>query len=552
MRTAPETGQLAQEDRFDFGIIAFTHEQAAVIAICLLLLIIRICLINLNTGEYTDGILQITRYTHPEFSGGAHFWPPLYGLLTYGMSLLNFDIETAGKLISIFASVAVLIPIYLIARMIDGKLCALYAILIYAAQPIPWRWSIRVMSDSLFVFFFVTSLWVTLYALRETEKATRFKLKAFVDRRVPEPSKILTYAIIAGLLAGFTRYQGFLLLPLELYAIWKLYSRPIRRRESAIALPLVALAGWTLIIHMYLQSPHQDQFAERAGHRLAIWLIANLHTIEDFIYLFPYYVTLPVFIFIVWGWVAMLRSGKYSDQQFCWISAYLIIALLLMQTLFKSFQERYLLPVIPIVAILAAFAFTRWSRRGTAPGRLLRSITAALILMHALTWSAAVLMLQREAWGDVRKAAEHLKAHELPITSSTPIFCHEIYNAQHGIGAVKMSYWSGYNITSLPLNGLSLEHLPEKSYIVIISAYTGWNQVVELKEALEAIYELRPIQEYQSQLIPLFPDIMQTSAGQVNPNQNALAWFYRYTEQNFVTRIYYIEKRRSAGRARQP
>ena len=123
MATAQSTA-----DKFDIGVMQISKEQSAVGVICLVVLAVRLGLINLNQGEYTDGILQITRFTQPGLSNGNFLWPPLYGLLTYTLALFRLDLETAAKLISILSSVLVLAPIYMIGRMLNGRLCAIFAI----------------------------------------------------------------------------------------------------------------------------------------------------------------------------------------------------------------------------------------------------------------------------------------------------------------------------------------------------------------------------------------------------------------------------------------
>ena len=533
-----------QSQKLDFGVLKLTSEQALLSVFIFIVLAFRLALIDINAAEYTDGILQITMLKFPELSNGNMIWPPLYAILSQALHYTGLSLESAAKLVSILSSVAVFIPLYYIGRMVNGKLCGLLTVLVYAAQPMAWRWSIRVMTESLYVFLFTLSILLVLIALQEMEKQTLFKLRAFVNKRIPPPNIILGLSIIAGVLCGMTRFTGVILIPIYLYCIWCLLERPSRSRGMMVLIPAVAMLGWLIIFWWILKSPHQGQFGERTGSALGITLINYLNVAESFVYLYPYYITFPIFLFGLWGWARMFATEDPLHRQFCWLMVYFTIMILGMQSVFQAFQSRYLLPLVPFFAVTAGYAFAGLIRR--AKQQRFAHLVVGAILIHSLAWSAAVVIMQRGTFGEIKAAAMYIKSLDLPNT--TQIFCHEVYNPGMGIHSVKMSYWSGKKVKPFPLINRSgkpmiPDDIPEGSYVVLISTYTSRKLYPLFRSQLYSKYSISalPNSSFHSYNIPIFDDIMEMPGTGQNPS----GWVYRYRVQNFNSTVYRIGKRKT-------
>ena len=98
--------------------------------------------------------------------------PPLYLLMMAGLHKLGIPIETAGRLISIFAGALLIIPVYLIAEMIfNSRMGAMGAFLI-AVNPDLIRSSAVIMRDSLFLLL----LFAAVYFIMKAIKSDRWNL----------------------------------------------------------------------------------------------------------------------------------------------------------------------------------------------------------------------------------------------------------------------------------------------------------------------------------------------------------------------------------------
>ena len=333
-------------------------------------------------------------------------------------------------------------------------------------------------------------------------------------------------------MAGLTRYNAIALVPLQFYGLYRLYKRPGQQKFWNMFLPALSLCSWLIVFQLIRNSAHGVQVQQRAS-----W-IGYLNIGESFVYLFPYFVTLPIFCLMIWGWIIVVRRDSMIQKEFAATALYLVFVTIAMQTIFQSFQSRYLLPLIPIVTILAGCALARWRIRTLQekqPNTLKwMYIIFFLIWLNSAAWSTAVLALQRGMWGDIRRAAEFMKNNQLGTTPHTKVFSNEVYNREMGIVAAKLPFWSGIQ-TVLPL--FENYNLPDDSYVVLHSSYGGMYQYLKLQDDLIRNYKVRKIEEFDDWIVPLFPDVME------NPgtHQNPAAWFMRYHEQNFKTSIYFVE-----------
>ena len=457
-------------------------------------LIVKVCLLGFNRGEYTDGILQLTLFEHD-----VPFFPPLYTLCCQLLAVLGMDLLMAGRLVSILASSLLVIPLYsLVRRLSEDPRVAAWAVWLYLAAPMQNRWAIRVMTDGLFSVLFSAALSAFILAYTASDSDAR---------------RHALWLWFWGGLACLTRYHA-LVFPLLFVVLVRnrrdLLSsatdsngrRPVSWLWSLPAsLPWIGLVVWIATRGF----GHGGQFASRFS------LLGYAVTVEGWLLYLPWAITYPLAILVLMGIIQALRG----DDRWRFI-AQLTLALcgiwLVVQTAFQSFQFRYWLPLLPLFCILGAYgsrAVTDWV--GTA------SWTKALVpaaVAWGLVMSLAVWGLQRDTWANVTATAMH--AAELP--ADTRIWCDEVY--RQGVHNSKVSFWSGReDILPLPT---PFEHLQDLSMFrdgdIILyhpGAYTSEDYLDHQKlwQVFAPDFEVERLDLYSSRTYALLPDIMTFPPG---------------------------------------
>jgi hypothetical protein len=502
-------------------------------AICFFLvinLVLRLAITPLNDAEYTDGILQLT-----QFANQTGIYPPLYTLLCWPLAQFIGGVW-AGRIVSAFFSALAVIPIYLMAHRSYGGRAAFFAALLYTVAPVSLRWAPRVMTESVFSFFF----WFSCERI----------MAAYMARDPRESNSALLWAGILGALSALTRYQGVLLVAPVLCVAWML-----RRRTGLLPwkglLGLLAYASipiWSTVTNTI----HGGQFAERVGDVPLMTFILNA---EPFVLYFPYFLTYPVAILVMMG---MIKGRARRFGSLLPLTLYVFAVLLFLQSLFGSFQERYFLPLFGLFYI--------WGGLGMAcADHSLRRRNPALrpyVPIVACTWSLfiAVLVLlgSRQAFGDIRAATE--AAAVVKREEGGRIFTNEIYRAERAasgkevvlipdlltvnlgvsaspaIVANKVEFFANTNVFYLHPEYYEGRLLLKAGDLLVLSDIYGADEGVRL---LREHYLLRPLGTFESVVIPVFPDIMSTPGTAQNP----AAFLYRYSPQPFRTFLVRVEAR---------
>lgn len=495
------------------------------IGICLFL---RLVLTPVNQAEYTDGVLQAIQFAKPTGS----IWPPLYSALVYPLKFV-VGFTWAGRLISAIASGLAVIPIYLMARRAFGTRAALYAGIFYIVAPVANRWGIRLMTDATFSLFF----WLCCERL----------CFAADERNEKKARMALSIGALAATLAALTRYQGLMLVPPVLAA-----AAVVWRRFRRVPLPPLAwLAGLALLpVWITINESrflHTDQFMDRSiAAPVGLWKVLLLNG-EAFALLFPYFITYPVAAFALMGaFQTRLRRGPFLG----WLAAYSAVALVVAQSAFSSFQERYFLPLMGFAWVFAGSGMfslqERWLRSGR-PART-RLFPWAMIATFAFcaAFTAATLIGQREAFGDIAAAARFVRRH---APADAPVFTNELYRAEPQLIAAnkvefylgrEASYLGGEYVPSVSPSQPPPRRLPEGAIVILSSAYGADYQLAYLQRwhrleplVVEGEADANP---FRASLLPLLPDIME----QPGTAQNPLAWNFRYSWQHFSTAVYVV------------
>ncbi len=483
-------------------------------------LLLRLFLININQAEYTDGILQLT-----VFENRAGLYPPLYGALAFWLEPFVGSRELAGRLISAIGGTLSLVPVYLFTITLARPCAARFSALFFTLCPLILRWSLRVMTDSLFLCL---SSWAVLAMLMNYQER-RSALKA---------DRWLAAASIFAALSALTRYQGAFLAILLLIELFVFLYRWRKLPWTTILASVlwVALPIW-IYEHGFV---HQTQFAQRNAGQWIATLLAWVNLAESFVLIFPYYLGWPIFLFALVGFMRVdWRVG--SRRHFLMLWGVWGAILLGLQSVFGSFQYRYLMPIFPAAIALAgagaSYLEDRWMRKGRP---WVFSVALVLGLSYLVIFTAAVLIFQRQAFGDQRAAADFVRQR---IPKQTPVLANERYGDFLSLGCVKLSYWSKRPVVPV------YEYLPQRpdqplpkvippgSYVILGNAYGGDEMVDYLAAILTYYYHMRYAASFDTTVFPLMDDIM------VNPlfNQNPLGWVMRYSPQLFSTHIYVVD-----------
>ena len=484
--------------------------------------ILRLALMGINQAEYTDGIIQITQFKNPDLLG---IYPPLYPAMNWLLSFLTGPLW-AGRLVSTLFSAFAVIPLYLLALRSFGMRAAVFAALVYTVAPVALRWSPRVMTDATFSFFF----WFACERLIAAQGAKNEKGANWA----------LAGASIFGVLASLTRYQGMLLAPPVLFlAFWKWKTKRHATWKGSLFILLYALVP---LWDVFAGSIHGTQFLERT-EALGAWMTFIL-TAEPFFLSVPYFLTYPVFLLGLLGIYVGKARRRYGMT---WLVVYVFLVLLVAQSLFASFQERYFLPFYGLMYILAGLGLAVVDDRCRRKFPRMRPYMPLLVVVWSLFISTLVLVGSRQAFGDLREASE-FAGRTLREQGTGRLYANEIYRrerpGQPRIAALKASFFSGQDVEYLEQQFLTGQRRLDEGDIVMISSRSDPGG--ELVRMLSQTHNLELLTHedqdgserefFISILTPVFPDLMENRSLEQSP----MAWLYRYQPQTFYTRVYRV------------
>jgi hypothetical protein len=495
--------------------------------------LLRLIFLPINEAEYTDGILQVLQFREP-----IGIWPPLYSALIYPLGFVVGDLY-AGRLVSAIAGSLAIIPIYRMTQRAFGTRAALYAGIFYLTAPVAMRWGVRVMTDATFVLFFWWACERLIFACDE--------------RHPRHAQRALMWGTVAAVLASLTRFQGLMLIPPVLAVTGVLWYRHKRLHWKS----LIWLAGLGILpLWVWQTSPgefiHTQQFAERAFDAPMPMIQVIALNGEAFFAYFPYFMTYPVFFFALAGsfWMRQ-RRGPYLG----WFALYTAVVLLIAQSAFSSFQERYLLPIMGFFWILAGAGMFALQERWLRLDRSFRSRMFPYVLIFTYTYSSVFMLLvmfgQRQAFGDLASASRIAASIADP---DTRIFTNELYRAERpgspAIEATKVQFFAdrpveflGPQQVTLTRDGRAqppLARLSPGTLLVLSDLYGEEMQLAYLSQFYDLEIVEHPGNPAHARLLPLLPDNMSRPY----TNQNPFAWQFRYEWQEFSTTVYRVRGRK--------
>ena len=484
-------------------------------------LIVRLALVWLNKAEYTDGVIQLELLQSP-----VVFFPPGYSTAVWSINGILGNLLYSGRITSVLAATGSVVVCFLLAkRILSHERTAVIAALLLTLSPIFNRWSIRVMTDSLFLLVFLICCLQYMNLLANPKKS---------------PVRFLGWIGIACLV----RYQGLFFIPFFLYLLW---TRRSAIKDSGIGrqlIPtLVSLLPWFLLGFWISVRGfgHAQQFIDRGSY--GFWLTFSLYfgMFETYLLYWPWVMTYGTFILGCCGIVLISRNNGL-EKRFAFFMLITALVFLLVHSCFLSFQYRYLLPLVPLWCIAAARGWIEMELR--IPRRYI-NLLKILIITNMVVMSTAVLYFQRTAFGDIADSARFINTAKFKrmVEDDSRILSDEIY--RQGVYNVKMKFWAG--------QGAEFHFYPmtEPKVGDIVILHNTYSDLAKEKKRLEEKFDLSIMQTWYSNNIwgdytalPLLPDIM-VNPPDVSLTSNPPCMAFRFAPQTYYSVALMLKDKRT-------
>ncbi len=296
----------------------------------------------------------------------------------------------AGRSLSVLYALLSLPVVYLSGKRAFGAGVGLLAVLFFAAYPWPIFWSQFVRTDASGTFFCILSLWACLN---------------YYDRP-SVGSKLLAATAIS--LAGASRYFLLSLLPILILAdlLQRREGSPAAARKAllgqlalSVGATLTALALFTPFALLDFRTTVENLSHESRDAQLGFDGLSPLGNLRWYLA-----AAIPKNVSWLHGLLAALGAGLVVRQKSKkgWLLLAFLVLYLAAISLFSLHWERWLLAILPVLAILAAFGLitlARWlSERFARPAAGQAIVASLAVVALALPlYQVSLLTWQRAA-----------------------------------------------------------------------------------------------------------------------------------------------------------
>ena len=221
------------------GISKLLDAKRSFVFVVCISLIIKLCLTLFTKVINPDGVVYITAaqyFASGDFRAGLAIYPmPSYSLLIVLSKFLVPDWIIAARLVNVAMSVLLLIPLYLLSKDLFDQRTAFWACAAFALSPLPNRWSVDIIRDPSFIFFFAWAAYFGHKALR---------------------SGRLSHDCLAGLfttLSALFRIEGLIYFPgsilfLTGLILWKSHDRVARIKGVCVLITFPLTISMALVL----------------------------------------------------------------------------------------------------------------------------------------------------------------------------------------------------------------------------------------------------------------------------------------------------------------
>lgn len=334
---------------------------------------------------YTDAVLQMMDkgdYLTPyKADGTPRFLKPIvtYWVLIGSYSVFGVSPFSSRILFWIAGALLAAITYRMTRTLVNNKPVAMGAAFITAASPLVLMGASRSIPDILLVLFLTVSAWGFLRIMIQDRPAGTDYWLAYLGAALAFQTKGLPAVAFAGISLLYMMLNP-----------WKRKSLKQLIHPGAIVLAILVAASWFVLMYLnhgtaYLSSFFADQVGYRVSSRAA-QVIGNtaLGTINLAAFLVPW-------IVIAFSKPKTLKSYfRESDADIKAIlgfTAIWVVTVIAMSGAVFKFYDRYLLPVIPVVAMALALIITRTETRFEKFFiRLFLWLNIVITAMNALYW----------------------------------------------------------------------------------------------------------------------------------------------------------------------
>lgn len=329
---------------------------------------------------------------------------PLFPFSIFVVQQIIPDWELAGKLASVIFGVLAIVPFFLISRDVFGPRIAFGAGILFALHPYFARNSAEALQESIYLFFFLMSLWLALKALKSDGMGLYF---------------LCALAIVG---TWLSRGEGIWLFP-ALFMFFGLRSlRGLRERKWGEAIPLLrfSLAFMAVIIPIY----YGIQSANLSG----VVLLKGFGWLRTVLEGTPGYLQVglaPLPSGDVGGRLAGdLWEGFFQDliQAFHPLLLFLTILPLLRRALRSQYREHFLLTSSIVLTYLGG-VFVRWLALGPEmiSHRFMIVVVAVALPWAAVTIEMASAQMKNSSWSERGLPLSKKRSgigHRLPVSGN--------------------------------------------------------------------------------------------------------------------------------------
>lgn len=338
---------------------------------------------------YTDAVLQMMDkgdyFTPYKADGSPRFLKPIitYWVLIFSYKIFGVSPFSSRLFFWLAGAVLVLVTFFMAKSLTRNKKIAIIAAFITAANPLVLISASRSIPDILLTLFLTISAWGFLELLTSEKKRKRFYWMAYLGAALAFETKGIPAVAFAGVSMLY-----LLLNPWK-----KITFKELLEPFSIIVSILIALS-WFVIMYfkhgaVYLDSFFNDQVGDRVSSKLMqVFSNGALGIVNLIAFFIPW-------IFLVFSKPKELKAYLTESDQtkksiFGFIFIWAILIVLMAAAVFK-FYDRYILPVIPLIAIFIAMVFTETK---TVSKKTLISILFGLnvvLLIISVLYSAFIL-----------------------------------------------------------------------------------------------------------------------------------------------------------------
>jgi hypothetical protein len=337
-----------------------------------------------NVDEQAHFVPPAIRFFHQGYNPHYFVNPPALTYLLHGVFAVWFRSGT-GAVDALANDPA---KVFLLARVTVAALGAVSVVLLYHLGRELFARSVGLLSAAMMAVAFIP-VYYGHQALNDVATLVPVTLSLWGSARVLRRGALVDY-LLAGAAAGLalaTKYPGgIVLLPLLTAAALRMGERRERPRILAgVGLAVVAAGAAFLLANPFA-------LVDRTTFLRDFRYVSPGHTTE--VAAKPGVAVTNGYLYYVWtltwglGWIPSIAAATGSALLFLRdrARAAILVPTPLVFLLYMGYQGRFLarwlLPVYPVIAILAAFALIRLIDV-TPPGRVLRPALAALVVVAA-------------------------------------------------------------------------------------------------------------------------------------------------------------------------